>query len=164
MSSSDRRRFLKLLAALPLAACGFTPAYAPGGPAAGLRGAVLPDDPTDKNGFDLVGEVESRLGRATSPRYGLAYHIATSTTGLAITTSGAVTRYDLIGNADYVLRDLATGKTLAQGHVNSFVSYSAAGTTVSTLTDEEAANSRLMTILADQIVDRLIATAGRWAT
>lgn len=163
MSSSDRRAFLKLLAAAPVAACGFTPAFAPGGPAAGLRNAVRPNDPGDKNGYDFVAEVESQLGRADDPRYGLAYAISSYTTGVAITTSWAITRYQLVGRVDYSLRDLATGKQLTQGNTNSFVSYSAAGTPVSTLTDEEAANTRLMTILADQVVAQLVATASRWA-
>ncbi len=163
MSSSDRRKVLWLLAAAPLAACGFQPAFAPGSAAESLRHAVLADAPHDKNGYDFVAEIDTQLGRANAPRYGLAYSISTSTTCVAITTSWAVTRYQLIGGADYVLRDLETGKVLTQGHVNSFVSYSAAGTTVSTLTDEEAANSRLMVILADQVVARLIATAGHWA-
>jgi LPS-assembly lipoprotein len=163
MSSSDRRAVLALLAAAPLAACGFTPAFAPGGPAARLRNAVRADDPHNKNGFDLVAEVEARLGRPETPRYSLAYSINTSTQSVGITASGAVTRYRIVGGASYVLREIATGRTLAQGSVDSFTSYSAAGTPVTTLTDEQAANTRLMVILADQIVDRLIATSPAWA-
>ncbi|MDE3078439.1 MAG: hypothetical protein KGI94_00235 [Paracoccaceae bacterium] len=164
MSSSDRRVFLKLLTAAPLAACGFTPAYAPGGPARKLLGHVEADAPNDKHGFDFVGEVESRLGPpAGDAPYRLTYGISVSTAGLGITASGATTRYDLIGSASYTLRDRASGKVLTQGSVNSFTSYSAAGTPVSTITDREAAQTRLMTILADQVVDRLIASAGDWA-
>ncbi|WP_127903774.1 LPS assembly lipoprotein LptE [Solirhodobacter olei] len=162
MSSSDRRTLLKLLAAAPLAACGFTPAFAPGGPAAGLMGAVRADDPHDKNAYDFVGEIEARLGTPQAPRYSLAYTLRTSTGSVGITASGAVTRYRITGSADYALHDIATGKTLTQGSVDSFTSYSAAGTPVTTLTDEEAANTRLMVILADQIADRLIATSGAW--
>lgn len=163
MSSSDRRVFLKLLLAAPLAACGFTPAYAPGGTAGKLRGQVAAVAPTDKHGFDFVGEVENRLGSpAADARYKLSYSFSVSTTGLGITATGSTTRYDLIGTASYTLRDAATGKVLTSGSVNSFTGYSAAGTPVSTLTDREAAQTRLMTILADQVVDRLIATSGSW--
>ena len=163
MSSSDRRTLLKLMAALPLAACGFTPAFAPGGPAASLLGGLRPDDPTDKNSFDLVAEIEDKLGGADVPRFLLGYKITTRTTGVGITTSNAITRYDLTGSVAYTLRDAATGKVLTQGTADSFTSYSAAGTPVSTLTDEEAANSSLMTILADQLVTQLVASAGAWA-
>lgn len=162
MSSSDRRTFLTLLAGAPLAACGFTPAFAPGGPAAALRDSIRPDDPTDKNGFDLVTEFEARLGRATAPRFRLSYSIATSTTGVGITTSNAITRYDVTGKVSYTLRDSATGKELTSGTASSFTSYSAAGTPVSTLVDEADANTRLMTILADQIVTQLVAASGSY--
>ncbi|MBI1220224.1 MAG: hypothetical protein GC186_16945 [Rhodobacteraceae bacterium] len=163
MSSSDRRAFLILLAGAPLAACGFTPAFAPGGPAATLRGGLRPDDPTDKNSFNLVSEIENRLGRADTPRFLMSYKITTHTTGVGITTSNAITRYDLIGTVTYTVRDAATGKVLTQGSADSFTSYSAAGTPVSTLTDEDAANASLMTILADQLVTQLVASAGTWA-
>lgn len=163
MSSSDRRTVLILLAGAPLVACGFTPAFAPGGAAVGLRGGLRPDEPTDKNSFDLVAEIEDKLGRADTLRYLLAYKITTKTTGVGITTSNAITRYDLTGSVAYALRDAATGRILTQGTADSFTSYSAAGTPVSTLTDEEAANASLMTILADQLVTQLVASAGTWA-
>lgn len=163
MSSSDRRTFLKLVAAVPLGACGFTPAYAPGGPAAGLQGTIRPDDPTDKMGYDLVVALEGRLGRSIAPKYKLGYTITTGDTGVGITTSGAITRYEMTGSIAYRLSDASTGTILTSGTVDSFTSYSAAGDAVMTLTDEEAARSRLMNLLADQIVTRLIATAGTWS-
>ncbi len=61
MSSSDRRTVLTLLAALPVAACGFVPAYGPNGPAKALMGRVRVDDPGDKRSFDLVARLEERL-------------------------------------------------------------------------------------------------------
>ena len=65
MSSLDRirpnRRSLLILP-LALAACGFTPAYGPSGPAKHLQGAIHAIDPTDKNGFDLVERIEQNFG------------------------------------------------------------------------------------------------------
>ena len=58
MSSSDRRIFLSLLAALPLAACGFTPAYGPSGPARGLLGRVRVDDPDGRAYEGIAVRVE----------------------------------------------------------------------------------------------------------
>ena len=177
-----------MLAALPLAACGFTPAYAPGGPAAGLLDRVLVDAPSDKNGFDLVERLEERLGRTRAPAYRLSYTIGTTTEGQGITTTNAVTEVALtaapnglafdgthvwatltastVGNVDvaidFALTDSATDAVLSRGTVSSFTSYSASGTPVSTVASEEDANKRLMRLLADQIVTRLIATSGQW--
>ena len=162
MSWSDRRTFLTFLAALPLAACGFTPAYAPGGPAAGLLDRVLVDAPSDKNGFDLVERLEERLGRTRAPAYRLSYTIGTTTEGQGITTTNAVTRFRVNGTIDFALTDSATDAVLSRGTVSSFTSYSASGTPVSTVASEEDANKRLMRLLADQIVTRLIATSGQW--
>jgi LPS-assembly lipoprotein len=162
MSSSDRRSFLVLLG-LGLAGCGFTPAYAPGGPAAALQGAVRVDDPTDKNAFDLVERLEERLGRPQAPRYALSYVIETSPVGVAISPENAITRYNLTGKIGFTLTDIGTGATLTNGQVSSFTSYSATGSTVSTLTAAEDAAFRLMRILADQIVSRLLATSGQWS-
>ncbi len=144
---------------LALAACGFTPAYAPGGPATGLLGAVWVQDPTDKNGFDLVERLEERLGRPEVVRYDLAFTISTEAVGVGITTENEITRYNLKGVVDFTLTDRASGTRVAGGRVQNFTAYSATGSTVAGLAAEEDAAVRLMRILADQIVARLIAVA-----
>jgi LPS-assembly lipoprotein len=155
---SDRRRLLLLLAAVPAAAaCGFSPALAPGGTAAALTGQVEPAAPDDRNGFDLVARIEERLGRAAAPRYRLAYSVTTDRIGAGITTTGAITRFTLTGTADFALTEIATGAQVAAGRVEGFTGFFATGTTVATLAAEEDANRRLMRILADRIVTRLIA-------
>lgn len=162
MSLSDRRAVLFLLAALP-AACGFVPAYGPAGPARGLTGRIGLDDPGDKNAFDLVGRLQERLGPAEAARWQLGYSIAVSRKGLGITSSNAITRYNVVGSVAYTLRDAATGAVVTSGTVRNFTSYSASGTVVSTAASERDANLRLMHILADQIVTDLIATSADWA-
>jgi LPS-assembly lipoprotein len=152
-------RRLMILAPLALAACGFTPANAPGGPAESLRGAVLVQDPTDKNGFDLVQRLEERLGRPEAVRYDLAFTIATEAVGVGITTENEITRYNLKGVVDFTLTERATGTRVAGGRAQSFTAYSATGSTVAGLAAEEDAALRLMRILADQIVARLVAAA-----
>ena len=158
MSSCNRR--LLLLAPLGLAACGFTPAYAPGGAATALLGTVRVADPTDKNGFDFVERMEERLGRPEAQRYTLAYTIRTETVGVGITTDNVITRYNLKGAIDYTLSDL-NGQRVTGGRVQSFTAYAATGSTVAGLAAEEDAATRLMRILADQIVARLIADLAR---
>ncbi|OYX25958.1 MAG: hypothetical protein B7Z10_04630 [Rhodobacterales bacterium 32-66-7] len=148
-----------ILAPLALAACGFTPAYAPGGAATKLQGKVFVAEPSDKNGFDLVARLEERLGRPEAVAYDLAYTIATEAVGVGITVDNEITRFNLKGVVDYSLTDRATGARVAGGLVNSFTAYSATGSTVAGLAAEEDAATRLMRILADQITARLIAAA-----
>jgi LPS-assembly lipoprotein len=175
MSSSDRKdtfagpsasqirgglsRRTVLLAPLALAACGFAPALAPDGPATALLGAVYVQDPSDKNGFDLVERLEERLGRPETPRYDLAYSIATESVGVGITTDNQITRFNLKGVIDYTLTDRVTGTRVAGGRVQNFTAYSATGSTVAGLAAEEDAAYRLMRILADQITAQLIAAS-----
>ncbi len=163
MSSSDRRAFLTLLAAAPLAACGFVPAYGPAGPARALLGKVAIDDPHDKTAFELVGRLEERLGRTSTPVWLLGFAISTESVGLGITSSNTITRYNIVGDVSYSLRRADTGATVTTGYVQNFTSYSASGTVVSTASSERDAYARLMRILADQIVTDLVATSANWA-
>lgn len=152
------RRALLLLPVL-LAACGFAPAYGPGGSAGKLTETVWVQDPTDKNAFDLVERLEERLGRPENIRFDLAYTITTETVGVGITTDNKITRYNLKGVVDYTLTERASGARVTGGRVQSFTAYSATGSTVAGLAAEEDAGLRLMRILADQIVARLIAAS-----
>ncbi len=151
------------MAALPLAACGFTPAYGPAGPARGMTGQIGIADPSDRDSFDLVGRLQERLGRSRNPRWQLGYSISVSRVGLGITSSNAITRYNVVGIVTYRLTEVATGRTATKGKVKNFTSYSASGTVISTAASEQDAHERLMRILADQIVTDLIATSAAWA-
>jgi len=163
MSLSDRRLFFGFCATAALAACGFTPAYAPDGAGVVLHNSILATEPSGKPAFDLVERLEERLGPPQAPRFSLEYTIKTNQVGVAITSYNAVTRYNLNGTIDWSLSDLATGARLTGGRVDNFTSYSATGSTVASLAAEEDAKLRLMRILADQIVARLLATSGQWA-
>jgi LPS-assembly lipoprotein len=158
--SSYNRRFL-LLTPLALVACGFTPAYAPGGAATKLMGTVRAADPSDKKAFDFVERIEERIGRPEVTRYDLDYTIVTETVGVGVTTDNQITRYNLKGAIDYTLSDTATGEKISGGRVQSFTAYAATGSTVAGLAAEEDAAFRLMRLLADQVVARLIAEAAR---
>lgn len=163
MSSSDRRTLLMLLAALPLAACGFAPAYGPGGAARSLLNRVRVDDPTDKDMFDLVARLEERLGRSRDPGYTLSYDINTREQGQAVAADNAITRYQLFGTVTYRLKDAAGGKVLTEGRADGFTAYSAVGTRVESEASRADARVRLMRILADHIVTQLVASSGRWS-
>jgi LPS-assembly lipoprotein len=155
MWSCSRRTLLVGL--LPLAACGFRPALGTGGVAKGLQGQIGFDAPDDRRAFDLVERLEERLGRTRAPVWRLSYEIVTDTTGLAITPQNATTRFQVDGTVRFKLTDAATGAVADEGRVTGFTSYSAFGTQVSTAAQREDAEARLMRLLADQIVTRLIA-------
>ncbi|MFX0545012.1 LPS assembly lipoprotein LptE [Roseovarius sp. S1116L3] len=154
-TSLTRRTFvLGLLGVLP--ACGFAPVYGPGGAATALQGEVLPDTPVTREDYLLVRELETRLGRANPGRYGLSYSITVTSAAVAISSEDVTTRYNLLGAATYALRDLETQAVITSGKTSNFTGYSASGTTVATQAAERDARERLMTILADQIVARLV--------
>ena len=161
MSLPNRR--LVLFAPLALLGCGFAPAYGPGGVAQGLEGRIRVDDPVTKLGFDLAERLEERLGRPDAAAFDLAHSIVTRAETLGITPEDAITRYHLTGHVDWTLTSRATGQRVTGGRVQGFTAYSATGSTVAGLAAEEDAAFRLMRMLADQIVSRLIATAGTWA-
>ena len=157
------RRSLLLTLPLALAACGFAPAYGTKGTAEGLMGAVRATDPTDKNSFDFVQHLEERLGRPTKPAYALAYTITTTAIGAGITPDGAITRYNVKGGLDWTLMRLSDQKRMAGGHIDAFTSYSATGSTVAGQTAQSDAYLRLMRLLGDDLVMRLVAASTQFA-
>lgn len=162
MSSSDltRRRALSVLAApLVLAGCGFTPVYAPDASATRLRGTIAYTDPRDPDQFDIARHVEQRLGIASNPQFQLVILPEVDIEALAVAAEEDITRFDLLGEADYALAEIATGTVLMSGRVTTFTSYSATGNTVSSLAAQRDARSRLMVALTDLVLTRIIAAA-----
>ena len=152
----NRRRFGVILAAAALAGCGFTPVYGPDGTGAALLGQLSLDPPQDRNAYLLRRRIEERLGQATAGAWRLSTQIKTDDIGLGFTTDGDITRYNINGTTDYTLRRTGSSEIFRQGKIQHFTSYSATGTTVATLAAKRDAEVRLMTILADQIIDQLL--------
>ncbi len=153
----DRRSIL--LCPLALAACGFTPVYAPGQSGSALQGSVRVQAPDDRDTYILVQELEQRLGQPAPASYDLSFVLFTEDEGQAVTVSGDITRYSVVGRVDYILREIATEAIVASGQVDNFTGYSATGSTVETLASERDAYARLMRILAEQITVQLYSTA-----
>ena len=152
------RRLALLGAAAALAACAMTPAYGPGGAGTALTGRVQLRDPGDVDTFALNRRLSERLGPEQSAAYALNYRLTTASVAQGITPDEVTTRYSLNGTVDFALTEIATGRVITQDRVSSFTSYSAIGTTIATLTAERDAHDRLMVMLADQVVTRLLAT------
>lgn len=159
MSWSDRRSVLALLAAIPVAACGFAPAYGPNGPTRALRGRIAYQEPTDPNAFELVKQLEVQFGRPEAATHRLTYTLSVSAQAGGYTTANAITRYVLNGSAVWSLEEIATEQRVAGGTATGFTSWSAAGTTISSQVASDDASRRLMVILADQIGTQILAAS-----
>jgi LPS-assembly lipoprotein len=155
MWSCDRRTLV--LGALALGACGFQPVYGPGGAGNRLLGQIALDAPDTVDGYVFTRRFEERMGRGTGP-YRLALRLETDRQDLGTTSVGNITRYRLIGRVFYSLTG-SDGQVQAEGRTNAFTGYSTTGSTVATLAAERDAGQRLMTLLADQVIDQLILDA-----
>lgn len=144
-----------LLGLLTLASCGFAPAYGPGGPGGRLRGRVAVEAPDTPDGFRLRARLEDRLGPAGAAAAVLGVEPLVEVLEAGITPDGAITRYNLEGRAAWRLTTPA-GAVLAEGEATGFTGYSATGTTVATRSAAEDARERLVVLLADEIVARLL--------
>lgn len=144
-----------LLAPIALAACGFTPAYAPGGPGQRLRGRVAVEAPDTPEGFRLRARLEDRLGRADRSEATLTVALAIEEVEAAAEPDGTVTRLNLEGRAPWRLVD-ASGAVLAEGEARGFAGASMTGPLVGARTARQDARERLVVILADEILARLL--------
>ena len=158
MSSFNRRTVL-CGAALCLTVGGFTPAFGRTGGTTRLDGAILMDEPKTEPAYQLTRRIEDRLGRNSNARFGLSYSIDLTEASVTKTANNINTRYNILGEITYALRDLDSGAVVTSGKVNNFTSYSTSGTTVATQAAEKDARDRLMSILGDQIITRLIVAA-----
>ena len=158
MSSSETRlsRRATLLGVLALCGCGLAPVYGPQGGGGALRGTVAVGTPDSVEAFRLKGQLERRLGPPETALYDLDVSLAYSEESVGLSTGQEITRYTLLGRADYRLSRIDTGATVAAGEVSSFASYSATGTSVATRAADQDARERLAIILADRIVSELL--------
>lgn len=153
------KRLTLLICAAALAGCGFAPAYGPSGAASSLQSQITIDAPSDRDQQLLVQELENRLGRTGLGRYQLSYDLSYEQARMAVSADNTTTRFNIVGQADYALRDSTTQQVLTKGQVSGFTGYSTTSSTVATLASGQDARKRLAVILADRIVTRLIAAA-----
>lgn len=153
---SDRRSFLLTAGAAALVSgCRFTPVHGPQGAGGNLMGTIRADDPVSRNDYRFVAALEERLGRPGAERYTLAYTIDLAETEGGTVRGFGATRNRLNATLDYVLSD-AGGSELTSGRVSAGTAYSLTSTQLATLTAREDAELRLMRMLADSLVARLM--------
>lgn len=155
-------RRIVLLGALGLAGCGLTPVYGPSGGGTALRGAIAFETPQTVAEYQLRNRLIARLGDTVEPRYSLRVSLTETPTPATITLGGDTTRFNLVGTAHWVLSD-HLGTTVKSGLEETFMSYSATGSTVATQAAAKDASARLSVALADLIVARLLLSAAELA-
>lgn len=145
-----------MLGFLALAGCGFAPVYGDGG---GPRGMFTYQTPDTVAGYRLRAQLEQRLGMPANPRYALSVTLSESSQPAAINATGDTTRYNVIGRANWALKDANSGEEVDAGTVETFTSYAATGSTVATQAASEDATARLSVALADMITGRVLMLA-----
>ncbi|MGB0798334.1 MAG: LPS assembly lipoprotein LptE [Planktomarina sp.] len=155
---SNRRNVLFGLVAL--GGCGFTPAFGPNAGASQFRNAVFVQAPVDRVEFELVRNLEQRLGQPTERVFDLKFDLSVLKNSVVVSAAQEFNRFNLVGTLTYSLTD-TNGVLAAHGTAKTFTSYSATGSTLATDQSERDAENRLMVILADQVMTQLIsASAG----
>jgi LPS-assembly lipoprotein len=149
-------RVLAVTGLLVVSACGYSPVYAPGEASPVIQGRIAFADPAGRDEFMLLQQLERRMGRAAGATHRLDYSTSIRSDALAISVSGARTRYNILAQVNYALVDTESGATVLSGTVEDFASYSAAGTTIATFAAEQDARERLMIALGDQLINRLL--------
>ncbi|MCY3985386.1 MAG: hypothetical protein OXE85_15880 [Roseovarius sp.] len=161
MSLSSRTGILACCMAIMLAGCGFAPAYGPSGSGSLLQNSIAIDEPSTNTEYLLVRYLEERLGRAASAKYGFSYSIGVVEDAIAVTTDNVNVRVNLVGSVDWELNDIEEGELLASGSESGFTSYRAIGSTVAISAAKRDATERLVNILGDQTVAKLLVEVGR---
>jgi LPS-assembly lipoprotein len=150
---------LAALLAAVLAGCGFRPLYAPvaDGPAeqlAAIEVAVIPD----RAGQALRNQLTDLLDpdRAGVPgRYRLEVRLEEERDEVAVERSGFATRANLRVSADITLLDKADGAVLLRTSSRAVSSYNLVDSKFTTLTSGEAARTRAVREIAQDIRRRL---------
>jgi len=154
-----RRRLLALLAGVPLAGCGFSPALLPGAPATALRGRIRADDPADRDGVEFVARLEERLGRPEAPLWRLAWTLELDERRLGLVAGEGESRAHVVGRLDWRLLPPDADSPAAQGSLTRFAAFSRTATPLAERSAAQDARRRVVAMLADALATELIATA-----
>ena len=152
------RRFLPLMAALTLSACGLQPLYGGGSGstvATTLRSVeVAPID--GQVGWLVHNKLMERLGPGGGPPiYRLEVELDDNITGFGIRGDSATTRERRTLRARYRLVDRANGAVVLDATAGSDAGIDVVSSEYATVAAEQTASERLAMLVADQIVTRI---------
>ncbi len=163
MSLYERRNLLKILAALPLAGCGYTPLLEKGSAARALQGDLRFNLIESSDGFALLEALETRFGRPReNARFDVSVALTITDRALVLNTTG-LERHTLSGKAEIRVLSRRTGDVLFHDVLRQTAGYTASAQTLVTRASERAARQRLVGLLADAVALRLESTARSWA-
>jgi len=165
------KRLLQLFAPLGLLAllpgCGLHPLYASGGagPVADTLSSIEVAPVGGQRGWLVRNALNDRLHRQSmgNARFRLEVELDDDITGFGVRQDNAITRERRTLRARYRLIDSATGGVLLDQSAAADAGIDVAGSEYSTVAAEQTALERLTDTLADQIVARVAAYAGRSA-
>ena len=142
---------LMTIVLMALASCGFEPVYGENSAAEGTLSKASLRDPTTQPEFIFVKAFEQRVPRPQNPQYGINYQISIGYQGLDVIDAS---RVQVVGRivADFV--NLETDTVEFVSTVDAFTSYTSGGSFPET--QRRDAETRLIKILADRLLTRLI--------
>ena len=147
MSLYNRRKFIFL--SLATTGCSFSPVYKSNLGPEFLRGKIVLPAPKNRQDYMLYSKLEENFGQLENPVFSLSVSYGITSKGLG--SLGSITRYNLIGSANFRLVEISTNTLIISDKSKTFTSYSASSQTLATETAARAARDRLMTSIADQI-------------
>ena len=147
MSLYNRRKFIFL--SLATAGCSFSPVYKSDLGPEFLRGKIVLPTSENRDDYMLYSKLEENFGQLENPVFSLSVSYGVSSKGLG--SLGSITRYNLIGSANFRLVEISTGTLIVSDKLKTFTSHSASSQTLATETAARAARDRLMVSIANQI-------------
>ena len=148
----NRRRFIFL--SLVAGGCSFSPVYKSDLGPGFLKGKIVLPTPRDRDDYMLYSKLEENFGQLENPLFKLSVLYKITEKGLG--SLGSITRYNLIGSANFRLVEISTSTLIISDKLKTFTSYSASSQTLATETAARAAADRLMASIANQISTSII--------
>ncbi len=160
MWSSDRRLFV-LGGMAVLAGCGFRPLYGEqNAGAAAIVGDVALQEASDPETYAYRERLRRRIGDAGAGAvHLLLWEISMEETGVAITRTSDITRYQVVGIAKYRLIAQANGVVVQEGSVKASGAYDATAEAFATRAAMRDERIRIAEELAELSVTRILAAA-----
>jgi LPS-assembly lipoprotein len=163
MWSCDRRAALAALAAVAVGGCGFRPLYGPdaaGG--SGMIGQIDVVQPPGRDGYHYQRALRRRLGDAgADPAYALETTLRFDQRETAITVDADVTRYDILGAAEYRLIPTGAAEPVLTGAVEAVSAYTTLAAPYATAVAERDARRRVAEALAVKVQGALASALSR---
>jgi LPS-assembly lipoprotein len=136
-----------------LAACGFSPAYAPEGSGQEVRENIVVRQAESRVEFYFASRLETRIGRSSTPTYELNYYL----TSLGVGSDSLSTRLVYKGMVTWTLTEVSTQTRVAGGQIRGAVARTTTASSVASYAGEGDAERRMATMLADKLVLQLLA-------